>query len=70
MKILTNIEEITDPRMIGKEQHNLSTIIFVALCGILSGCEDWKDIGSVIQVAFMRRSEQHPSIYVANHCYV
>ena len=44
MKILTSIEEIIDPRMIGKVQHNLSTIIFVALCGILSGCEDWKDI--------------------------
>jgi predicted transposase YbfD/YdcC len=44
MKILTRIEEITDPRMIGKVQHNLSTIIFVALCGILSGCEDWNDI--------------------------
>lgn len=44
MKILTSIEEIIDPRMIGKVQHNLSTIIFVALCGILSGCDDWKDI--------------------------
>jgi len=44
MKILTRIQEISDPRMIGKVQHNLSTIIFVALCGILSGCEDWNDI--------------------------
>ncbi len=44
MKILTEIEEIADPRMTGKVQHKLSTIIFVALCGILSGCEGWNDI--------------------------
>ena len=44
MQILTKIEEIADPRMIGKVQHNLSAIIFVALCAILSGCEDWNDI--------------------------
>lgn len=44
MKILTKIQEISDPRMIGKVRHNLSTIIFVTLCGILSGCEDWNDI--------------------------
>ena len=36
MKILTMIEEITDPRMLGKVQHNLGAIIFVALCGVLS----------------------------------
>jgi len=50
MKILTSIEEIIDPRMIGKVQHNLSTIIFVALCGILSGCEDWKDISDYCRI--------------------
>ena len=36
--------------MIGKVQHNLSTIIFVALCGILSGCEDWKDISDYCRI--------------------
>jgi predicted transposase YbfD/YdcC len=50
MKILTIIEEIVDPRMIGKVQHNLSTIIFVALCGVLSGCEDWNDIRDYCKV--------------------
>lgn len=44
MRILAMIEKIADPRMIGKVQYNLSTILFVALCGILSGCEDWNDI--------------------------
>ena len=44
MKILEIIEEISDPRMEGKVQHKLSTIIFVALCGILCGCESWSDI--------------------------
>jgi predicted transposase YbfD/YdcC len=44
MKILAMIQDISDPRMLGKVQHNLSTIIFTALCGVLSGCEDWSDI--------------------------
>ena len=44
MKILRMISDISDPRMDGKIQHKLSTIIFVALCGVLSGCETWCDI--------------------------
>lgn len=44
MKLLSMIQEITDPRMEGKVHHPLSTIIFVALCGILCGCESWSDI--------------------------
>jgi len=47
---MRRIEEIADPRMIGKVQHNLSAIIFVALCGILSGCEDWNDIRDYCKV--------------------
>lgn len=44
MRILTMIDDIVDPRMEGKVHHPLSTIIFVALCGILCGCESWSDI--------------------------
>lgn len=44
MRVLDLIEDIADPRMEGKVRHNLSTIIFVALCGVLSGCESWSDI--------------------------
>jgi predicted transposase YbfD/YdcC len=44
MKLLELIEEIPDPRMENKVVHKLSTILFVALCGILSGCESWFDI--------------------------
>lgn len=44
MKILRMIEEIADPRMLGKVKHKLSTIIFVALCAVLCGCEDWNDM--------------------------
>lgn len=44
MKILEMLAEISDPRMEGKVQHKLSTIIFGALCGVLSGCESWNDI--------------------------
>ena len=50
MKILKRIEEISDPRMIGKVQHSLSAIIFVSLCGVLSGCEDWNDIHDYCKV--------------------
>lgn len=44
MKLLELIEEIPDPRMENKVVHKLSTILFVALCGVLSGCESWCDI--------------------------
>jgi len=36
--------------MEGKIRHNLSVIIFGALCGILSGCESWNDIKDYCKV--------------------
>lgn len=50
MKILKMISDIPDARMSALVQHNLSTIIFVSLCGILSGCEDWNDIQDYCKV--------------------
>lgn len=50
MKILKMINNISDPRMEGKIHHPLSTIIFVALCGILCGCESWSDIRDYCRV--------------------
>jgi len=44
VNILEMINEIPDPRMEGKVVHKFSSIIFVALCGILSNCESWSDI--------------------------
>lgn len=44
MSILDLIEELPDPRMEGKVKHNFTSVIFVTLCGILSGCESWSDI--------------------------
>lgn len=49
MQILSMIAEIVDPRMEGKVQHKLSTIIFTTLCGILCGCESWGDIRDYCQ---------------------
>lgn len=46
MNILDLINNLPDPRMEGKVKHNLSSIIFVTLCGVLSGCESWDDIRS------------------------
>lgn len=50
MKILEMINDIPDPRMKGKVQHKLSAIIFVALCGVLCGCESWGDIRDYCKV--------------------
>ena len=50
MKILKMIADISDPRMAGKVQHKLSSIIFVALCGVLCGCESWNDIRDYCQI--------------------
>jgi len=36
--------------MEGKVVHNLGTILFVSLCGILSGCENWFDIRDYCEV--------------------
>lgn len=44
LRILKLIEDVKDPRMSGKIKHNFGSIIFVTLCGILSGCESWGDI--------------------------
>jgi predicted transposase YbfD/YdcC len=44
------IAGISDPRMAGKVQHKLSSIIFVALCGVLCGCESWSDIRDYCQI--------------------
>lgn len=44
MNILKLISEIPDPRMEGKAVHKFRTIIFVALCRVLSNCESWSDI--------------------------
>lgn len=44
MKFLELIEAIPDPRIEGKVRHSFSTILFTALCGVLSGCESWTEI--------------------------
>ncbi len=49
MSILELIQNIPDPRMEGKVKHNLGTILFVGLCGVLSGCESWSDIGEQLK---------------------
>jgi len=41
VRILELIEDLPDPRMQGKVQ---GAIVFVTMCGILSGCESWVDI--------------------------
>lgn len=43
-ELIDFIDEMPDPRMEGKVQYALSAVVFITLCGILSGCESWIDI--------------------------
>ncbi|MFT6300567.1 MAG: putative transposase YbfD/YdcC [Saprospiraceae bacterium] len=52
MQVLSLIEDLSDPRMSGKIRHKFGSIIFVSLCGILSGCESWSDISDYCKVKF------------------
>lgn len=52
MTILKLLESIPDPRMEGKVKHNLGSILFVGLCGVLSGCESWSDIEDYCETKF------------------
>ena len=50
MTILEIIQTIPDPRMEGKVKHNLGAILFVGLCGVLSGCKSWSDIEDYCEI--------------------
>lgn len=52
MNILDLIQNIPDPRMEGKVKHSLGSILFVGLCGVLSGCESWSDIEDYCETKF------------------
>ena len=44
MKILERISQIKDPRMIGKIQYSLDSILFSTLCAVISGAQSFEDI--------------------------
>ncbi len=44
MLILDLIQEVKDPRLKGKVQHPLETILFITLCAVLSGSDTWSDV--------------------------
>lgn len=50
MNILEELHQLPDPRMAGKVKHKLGTVCFVALCGVLSGCESWGDIEEYCEI--------------------
>ena len=37
---------VTDPRIVGRSDHKLIDIITVALCAIISGADNWPEIGA------------------------
>lgn len=42
--LLEQFSSITDPRIDRNKLHPLSSIIFLTICGVLSGCNDWDEI--------------------------
>jgi len=44
MSFIDLLEKIPDPRESWKVKHNLSTLLFTTLCGVLCGAESWSDI--------------------------
>ena len=44
MKILEKIAQIKDPRMQGKIQYSLESILFATLCAVISGAQSFEDI--------------------------
>ena len=42
--VLKHFSSLEDPRIERKKLHSLEDIIFLTLCGVLSGCNDWDEI--------------------------
>jgi len=40
----TCFEDLPDPRVVGRTTHRLEDILFVTLCGVLCGMDDWESI--------------------------
>ena len=43
-KLKGSFESLRDPRVIGRTLHKLDEILFLVLCAILCGMEDWEAI--------------------------
>jgi len=41
---LEHFSSLADPRVERNKLHSLSSILFITLCGVLSGCNDWDEI--------------------------
>lgn len=42
--LMSFIQKIPDPRVVGRSKHKLEEVIALAICGVLSSCETWVDI--------------------------
>lgn len=42
--LLEHFSSIEDPRIDRHKLHTLSSIIFLTICAVLSGCNDWDEI--------------------------
>ena len=45
MQFMKHFSAIPDPRVVGRSSHKLFDIIFIAVCGSIAACDDWKTIG-------------------------
>ena len=46
VKISEHFKTLTDPRVVGRTNHNLIDIITIALCAIIFGADNWPEIES------------------------
>ena len=42
--LLDHFSGIVDPRVEKNKQYTLESIIFITVCAVFSGCDDWEDI--------------------------
>ncbi len=42
--IKAHFRSLKDPRVVGRSRHRLLDIVVMAICGVISNCDDWPDI--------------------------
>ncbi len=59
LEIGTHFEEVRDPRQYGKIDHPLVNVIFITICGVLCGADDW-----VASTEFAQAQQSWPGKYI------
>src|SRR5687767_8881590 len=43
-RVINSFKDLPDPRSEGNQEHPLMSILFIAICGAISGADNWVDI--------------------------